>query len=58
VLRLLHEAFTELTGLDLASGTAASAYRAQYAHGGMSSGMIRLDTWWQRVHCPAAAEPG
>jgi hypothetical protein len=48
-VRLLYAAFTELTGLDLASDTAASAYQAQYAHGGMSSGMVSLDTWRQRL---------
>ena len=46
---LLHAAFGELTGLDLVSGTAPAVYRAQYAHGGMSSGMISLDTWRQRL---------
>jgi hypothetical protein len=46
---LLHEAFRELVGTDLASDPASSAYREQYAHGGMSSGMISLDTWRQRL---------
>jgi hypothetical protein len=46
---LLHEAFSELTGVDLASDPASSLYREQYAHGGMSSGMISLDTWRQRL---------
>lgn len=46
---LLHAAFRELTGLDLAGEPASSAYREQYAHGGMSSGMISLDTWRQRL---------
>ena len=49
VVGLLHAAFGELAGLDLVSGTASSAYRAQYAHGGMSSGMLSLDTWRQRL---------
>ncbi len=49
VASLLYTAFGELTGLDLISGTASSAYRAQYAHGGMSSGMISLDTWRQQL---------
>lgn len=48
VVRLLSAAFAELAGLDLVSGT-ASAYRAQYAHGGMSSGMISLDAWREQL---------
>jgi len=49
VASLLHAAFTELAGIDLASDPAPSAYREQYADGGMSSGMISLDTWRQRL---------
>lgn len=45
---LLHTAFRELAGADLATDT-ASVYREQYARGGMSSGMISLDTWRQRL---------
>ena len=45
---LLHAAFGELAGLDLVSDTASSVYRTQYAHGGMSSGTISLDTWRQQ----------
>ena len=52
---LLHEAFRELTRTDLASSPASSAYREQYACGGMSSGMISLDTWRQRL-LPMLAE--
>ena len=52
---LLHEAFRELVGTDLASDPATSVYREQYAHGGMSSGMISLDTWRQRL-MPMLAE--
>jgi hypothetical protein len=52
---LLHEAFRELAGADLASSPASSVYREQYAHGGMSSGMISLDTWRQRL-MPMLAE--
>jgi hypothetical protein len=48
-VRLLHAAFRELTGSDLTSDPASSVYREQYAHGGMSSGMISLDTWRQRL---------
>jgi hypothetical protein len=46
---LLHEAFRELAGTDLASDPATSRYHDQYAHGGVSSGMISLDTWRQRL---------
>jgi hypothetical protein len=52
---LLHAAFRELAGADLASDPALSVYREQYAHGGMSSGMISLDTWRQRL-MPMLAE--
>ena len=52
---LLYEAFRELVGTDLASDPAASVHRDQYAHGGMSSGMISLDTWRQRL-MPMLAE--
>ena len=45
---LLHAAFRKLTGTDLTSDPASSVYR-EYAHGGMSSGMISLDTWRQRL---------
>jgi hypothetical protein len=46
---LLHKAFRELVGTDLASDPATSVYREQYANGGMSSGMICLETWRQRL---------
>ena len=49
VVRLLHAAFEELTGADLASDPADHVYRQEYAHGGMSSGMISLDTWRQEL---------
>jgi hypothetical protein len=49
VARLLHAAFEELTGADLASDPADHVYRQEYAHGGMSSGMISLDTWRQEL---------
>jgi hypothetical protein len=42
---LLHAAFRELTGIDIAGAPASMAYQEQYAHGGMSSGMISVDTW-------------
>jgi len=46
---LLHQAFRELAGTDLASDPATSVYLEQYEHGGMSSGMISLDTWRTRL---------
>jgi hypothetical protein len=55
VVSLLHAAFGELAGLDLVSGAASPVYRARYAHGGMSSGMISVDTWRQRL-IPMLAE--
>lgn len=45
VASVLQAAFRELTGTDLASDPASWVTREQYAHGGMSSGMISLDTW-------------
>jgi len=38
-----------VAGTDLASDPAASVYLEQYAHGGMSSGMISLEAWRQRL---------
>jgi hypothetical protein len=46
---LLQAAFRELAGTDLISDPAVAVYREQYAHGGMSSGMISFDTWRQRL---------
>ena len=46
---LLHAAFRELVGTDLTRDPATSVYQEQYANGGMSSGMISLDTWRQRL---------
>jgi hypothetical protein len=45
LISVLHAAFRELAGVDLASDPASWVTREQYAHGGMSSGMISLDTW-------------
>ncbi|WP_199837526.1 hypothetical protein [Streptomyces caniscabiei] len=42
---LLRATFDELTALDRAEAETPAVYREQYAHGGMSSGMIHLDTW-------------
>ena len=46
---LLNAAFRDLVGTDLASDPATSVYKEQFAHGGMSSGMISLDTWRQQL---------
>ncbi|MEU9703611.1 hypothetical protein [Streptomyces sp. NPDC047981] len=42
---LLRTAFSGLVGVDLAHDPASSVYRESFAHGGMSSGMVSLDTW-------------
>jgi hypothetical protein len=47
--RLLHAAFAELAGVDLVADSSSTVYRERYAHGGMSSGMISLDTWRQQL---------
>ncbi|GLW04297.1 hypothetical protein Slala05_79270 [Streptomyces lavendulae subsp. lavendulae] len=49
VVHLLQGAFSELVGLDLACDAVPSVYREQFAHGGMSSGMVSLDTWRERL---------
>ncbi|MGW6704536.1 hypothetical protein ACWGDE_06555 [Streptomyces sp. NPDC054956] len=49
VAGLLRAAFSEVVGLDLTDEPASSVYREQYSHGGMSSGMISLDTWRERL---------
>jgi hypothetical protein len=45
---MLYAAFNRLVAVDLASDTNSSVYREEYAHGGLSSGHVSLDTW--RVH--------
>jgi hypothetical protein len=47
--RLLYAAFAQLVGVDLAGDPDASVHRDEFAHGGMSSGMISLDTWRDRL---------
>ncbi|MFD3943748.1 hypothetical protein [Streptomyces sp. NPDC058579] len=44
-VELLRVTFSELVGVDLAGDPASSVYRKSFAHGGMSSGMVSLDTW-------------
>jgi hypothetical protein len=55
VISHLRTAFSELVGVDLARDPQSSVYRADFAHGGMSSGMICLDTWRERL-MPLLAE--
>ncbi len=45
----LHAAFGELVGVDLADDQASSVYLEEHAHGGMSSGVVSLDAWRQRL---------
>ncbi|MFB7254848.1 hypothetical protein [Streptomyces nojiriensis] len=54
-VRLLRAAFSELVGTDLADEPASSVYQEPYAHGGMSSGMVSLDAWRERL-IPLLAE--
>ncbi len=42
---MLYAAFNRLVGIDLARAMEPSVYRAEFAHGGMSSGSVHLDTW-------------
>ncbi|MFF8601471.1 hypothetical protein ACF065_22390 [Streptomyces sp. NPDC015232] len=49
VAGLLRVAFEELVEVDLRGDPAPHVYREQYAHGGMSSGMVHLDTWRQTL---------
>jgi hypothetical protein len=42
---MLYTAFNRVVAVDLASETAPSVYREEFAHGGMSSGQIHLETW-------------
>lgn len=48
-IALLRAVFGELVGLDLAEAELSAVYRGEYAHGGMSSGMVHLDTWRERL---------
>jgi hypothetical protein len=46
---ILHATFADLSGVDLATHQVASVYLEQYAHGGMSSGVISVHTWRHRL---------
>jgi hypothetical protein len=49
VARVLYATFEELTGTALADDSAEDIYREEFAHGGMSSGMISLETWRRQL---------
>jgi hypothetical protein len=42
---MLYTAFNRVVAVDLGTETAESVYREQFAHGGMSSGHVHLQTW-------------
>jgi hypothetical protein len=45
VERLLKATFDRVVGIDLATESAPWVYRDEFAHGGLSSGSVHLDTW-------------
>jgi hypothetical protein len=45
VTGLLYTAFGEVVGENLASYPEQTMYREQFAHGGMSGGLISIETW-------------
>ncbi|MEU9720604.1 hypothetical protein [Streptomyces sp. NPDC047976] len=49
VAALLRSTFEELVEVDLLGEPAPHVYRERYAHGGMSGGMVHLDTWRYRL---------
>ncbi|MFF3319946.1 hypothetical protein ACFYV5_31225 [Streptomyces sp. NPDC003035] len=49
VTALLRAAFDQAVGVDLARDESEAVYRKEYAHGGMSSGMVHLKTWRERL---------
>jgi hypothetical protein len=42
---MLYAAFNRLVAVDLATETTPAIYREEFAHGGMSSGQVHLETW-------------
>ena len=42
---MLYAAFNRLVAVDLATEIEPSVFREEFAHGGMSSGGIHLETW-------------
>ena len=49
LMSLLHAAFHQVVNVNLVADPASSVRREQFAHGGMSSGMVSLDTWRNRL---------
>jgi hypothetical protein len=49
VARVIHAALEELTCTALADDSAEHIYSEDFAHGGMSSGMISLETWRRQL---------
>ena len=45
VERMLYAAFNRLVAVDLATEVAPAVFREEFAHGGLSSGQVSLDTW-------------
>jgi hypothetical protein len=46
---MLYAAFERIAAIDLATEMEASVYRAEFAHGGMSSGHVSVETWRNRL---------
>ncbi len=46
---LFEPAFGEVVGVNLASYPEQTVYREQFAHGGMSGGMISIETWREQL---------
>jgi hypothetical protein len=49
VMRMLYTAFERVVAVDLETSAEPSVYRAEFAHGGMSSGYVSLDAWRTRL---------
>jgi hypothetical protein len=49
VTELLYATFADVVGVDLATEPESGVYRPEFAHGGMSSGMVNLDFWRSRL---------
>ena len=45
VERLLKATFDRVVGIDLETESAPWVYREEFAHGGLSSGSVHLETW-------------
>jgi hypothetical protein len=42
---MLYAAFNRMVGVDLATAVEESVFREEFAHGGLTSGGVHLDTW-------------